>query len=146
MTGDEALERTYLDIVRKAAFHARGRRIVLKSPSNLARIPHVLRIFPDARFVNIVRNPFTVYLSLTNMFRKLIPIHQLQDVEWDELERVIIDVYKADMKRYFATAPSYRATALSRCASKTWSQRRWRSFGGFTTVWISAAGTRRRNR
>lgn len=93
-------ERTYLDIVRKAAFHAPGRRIVLKSPSNLARIPHVLRIFPEARFVNIVRNPFAVYSSLANMFRKLIPIHQLQDVEWDEVERLIVDTYRTNMKRY----------------------------------------------
>ena len=29
-------------IVRKAAFHARGRRVVLKSPTNLARIPQAL--------------------------------------------------------------------------------------------------------
>ena len=93
-------EQAYLGIVRKAAFHARGRRVVLKSPTNLARIPHVLRIFPEARFVNIVRNPYTVYLSLVNMFRKLIPQHQLQEIAWDDVEQSIVHAYQANMKRY----------------------------------------------
>lgn len=93
-------EQAYLGIVQKAAFHARGRRVVLKSPTNLARIPHILRIFPEARFVNIVRNPYTVYLSLVNMFRKLVPQHQVQDIEWDDMERSIVHAYQANMKRY----------------------------------------------
>ena len=93
-------EQAYLGIVRKATFHGNGRRVVLKSPTNLARIPHVLRIFPGARFVNIVRNPYTVYLSLVNMFRKLVPQHQVQDIEWDAMERSIVHAYQGNMKRY----------------------------------------------
>jgi hypothetical protein len=92
--------RVYTDIVRKAAFHQKGRRIVLKSPTNLARIPEILRIFPETRFVNIVRNPYTVYLSLVNMFRVLLPQHQVQDIEWEAMEESIIYAYKANMTRY----------------------------------------------
>ncbi|MYD87157.1 MAG: sulfotransferase, partial [Acidobacteria bacterium] len=57
----ERWERTYLDVVRKATVIAGGRRLVLKSPSNLARVPHILRLFPGAKFVHIVRNPYVVY-------------------------------------------------------------------------------------
>ncbi len=92
--------RVYRAIARKAAFRSRRRRLVLKSPSNLVRLGHVLGVFPEARFVHIVRNPYTVYASLVNMYRKLMPAHQLQAVGWAEVERGIVRAYRSNMRRY----------------------------------------------
>src|SRR5262249_7885322 len=35
--------------------------LLLKSPSHTFRIPLLLELFPDAKFVNIVRNPYDVF-------------------------------------------------------------------------------------
>lgn len=91
---------TYLDVVRKATVAADGRRLVLKSPSNMGRVPHVLRLFPSAKFVHIVRNPYVVYRSLTHMFQRLLPPNQLQDVAWDAFEETIFYAYERSMRRF----------------------------------------------
>jgi len=41
-------------------FAQRDKRLVLSSPANLMRIRLLLQIFPDAMFITLIRNPFTV--------------------------------------------------------------------------------------
>lgn len=54
------------------------RRIVLKSPPHTARIRVLLDLFPDARFVHIVRDPYVVFPSTMNLFRRLYRDYGLQ--------------------------------------------------------------------
>lgn len=53
--------------VKKLSF-SRGRRLVLKSPPHMGRIPVLLKMFPGAKFIHIVRNPYVVYLSTKNLW------------------------------------------------------------------------------
>jgi omega-hydroxy-beta-dihydromenaquinone-9 sulfotransferase len=49
----------------------RSRRIVLKSPTHTARI-HILRqMFPEAKFIHIVRNPCELFPSTVRLWRAL---------------------------------------------------------------------------
>ena len=93
-------ERAYLDVLRKATLAANGRRLVLKSPTNLGRTVQLLRLFPDAKFIHIVRNPYVVYLSTKHMYRTLLPLFRLDDLEPEEITRTIFDSY-ATMTRQF---------------------------------------------
>jgi hypothetical protein len=43
--------------------------LIFKSPPNTCRIKLLLDIFPDARFVHIHRNPYTVYQSTMRMLQ-----------------------------------------------------------------------------
>jgi hypothetical protein len=54
------------------------RRLVLKSPPHTARIPHLLDLFPDARFVHIVRDPYVVFPSTLNLWKSMGKKHALQ--------------------------------------------------------------------
>jgi len=54
------------------------RRLVLKSPPHTARVPTLLEMFPDARFVHIVRDPFVVFASTVNLWKTLGRKHGLQ--------------------------------------------------------------------
>jgi hypothetical protein len=45
-----------------------GRPLVLKSPPHTARIRLLLELFPEARFVHIHRNPYTVFQSFQHYF------------------------------------------------------------------------------
>ena len=93
-------ERAYLDVLRKATLASGGRRLVLKSPTNLGRTAALLRLFPDAKFIHIVRNPYVVYRSMTHLYGKMLPICQLDDVEPEEVAANLLDSYAAMMQRY----------------------------------------------
>jgi len=54
------------------------RRLVLKSPPHTARLPVLLEMFPDARFVHIVRDPYVVFPSTVHLWESLGRKHGLQ--------------------------------------------------------------------
>ncbi len=54
--------------MKKLSF-SKHKRIVLKSPLHLGRIPLLLKMFPGAKFIHITRNPYAVYLSFHNNWR-----------------------------------------------------------------------------
>jgi hypothetical protein len=47
------------------------KRIVLKSPPHTARLATLLEMFPDARFIHIVRDPITVFASTVRTWQAL---------------------------------------------------------------------------
>ena len=49
----------------------RPRRIVLKSPPHTFRIKALLELFPDARFIHIVRNPYVIFPSTIKLWKCL---------------------------------------------------------------------------
>ncbi len=93
-------ERAYLDVLRKATLAAGGRRLVLKSPTNLGRTAELRRLFPDAKFIHIVRNPYLVYRSMKHLYGKVLPICQLADADPDEVIASMLDSYAAMMRQY----------------------------------------------
>jgi hypothetical protein len=70
------------------------KRIVLKSPPHTARIEILLEIFPDARFVHIVRDPYVVFASTVNLWKKLYPRHGLQTPRFVGVEEYVFDTFE----------------------------------------------------
>jgi hypothetical protein len=70
-------KRTFRRFVQTLTFRD-PRRLVLKSPPHTARVPVLLELFPDARFVHIVRDPFVVFPSTVNLWKSLGRKHGLQ--------------------------------------------------------------------
>ena len=91
-------QRVFMAIARRATFAGGGKRLVLKSPTNTGRIPYVLDLFPGARFIHLVRNPFFVYRSMMHLYSKFIPIHQLQAMDPNGMSGHTIYVYKTMMR------------------------------------------------
>ena len=48
-----------------------GRRLVLKSPPHTARVATLLKLFPEARFIHVCRNPFEIYPSTLKLWKIL---------------------------------------------------------------------------
>jgi hypothetical protein len=90
-------ERTFLGLVRQATFANNDKQLVMKSPTNTGRIQHLLRLFPEAKFIHIVRNPFVVYRSMLHLYSKFIPVHQLQPKNTEEMAEVVIQIYRTMM-------------------------------------------------
>jgi hypothetical protein len=71
--------RTFVRFLRALTYRD-PRRLVLKSPPHTARIRVLLEMFPDARFVHIVRDPHVVFPSTVNLWKSLGRTHGLQSV------------------------------------------------------------------
>ncbi len=54
------------------------KRIVLKSPAHTCRIKALLELFPDARFVHIVRDPYVIFPSTVSLWSRLYRDNGLQ--------------------------------------------------------------------
>ena len=57
---------------------ANNRRIVLKSPTHTARVRTILEVFPDARFIHIVRDPLVIYPSTVRLWKSLSEVEGFQ--------------------------------------------------------------------
>ena len=106
-------ERVYLNVLRKATLAAGGRRLVLKSPNNTGRVPHLLRLFPDARFVHITRSPYAVYRSVRHTYRAVLPLSRLQDCPWETIAADSTYCYAAVMRQYLDDRAQIPAGRLS---------------------------------
>ena len=95
-TGDE--RRTWVRALRTFArklIVRRGPRIpVFKSPCHTARIPLLLEAFPDARFVHLHRDPWTVFQSTENMERSVGDLFQYQRRDSSGLQEFILWRYR----------------------------------------------------
>ena len=69
------------------------RRIVLKSPPHTFRIKLLLEMFPKARFVHIVRNPFVIFPSTINLWKRLYRNDGLQVPTYEGLEEHVFATF-----------------------------------------------------
>ncbi len=62
------------------------RRIILKSPPHTFRVKTLLEMFPQARFIHIVRNPFVLFPSTINLWKRMYRNDGLQMPHYDGLD------------------------------------------------------------
>jgi len=70
-----------------------SRRLILKSPTHSCRIKLLLELFPDARFVHIVRDPYVVYSSTMNLWQSLYETQGLQKPTFAGLEDHVFNTF-----------------------------------------------------
>ncbi|TWU27817.1 sulfotransferase family protein [Bythopirellula polymerisocia] len=84
-----------------------SRRIIVKSPPHTARVRTLLELYPDAKFVHIVRDPYDLFVSTMGLWKSLNEVQRIQvlgDQEWVEeyvlgsLERMYA-AYEEDRQR-----------------------------------------------
>ncbi|MCC8357698.1 MAG: sulfotransferase [Oscillospiraceae bacterium] len=95
--------RAYQHILKKKTMTGGGKRLVLKSPDNTAQTDMLRELYPDAKFVNIYRDPYAVVDSTVNMIKSqinLVTLTKLPDVDVDDLledmviHRMTVPMYK----------------------------------------------------
>ena len=93
-------KKLYREMLIKALLNTRGNRIILKNPVNMGRMLHLVDIFPEARFVHIIRNPVIVYLSTLKFLTQLFPTLQLERFTEDDISEMILEIYGKIMRDY----------------------------------------------
>lgn len=81
--------RYYAEIVQKHVYAHGGRRYISKNPSHSPKVKSLHQQFPDAKFINIVRNPLQVIPSSISLFSKHCHTYGDPETEYHLQENVI---------------------------------------------------------
>lgn len=98
----EQWKRTFLWFLKVITLRDQ-RRLVLKSPPHTCRIPTLLELFPDARFIHIVRNPVAIYSSTVNLWKTLNNSQALHTPIFEGMEERVFEMFLHFNNRVQAT-------------------------------------------
>ncbi len=78
---------------RKLSLAADGRRVVLKSPGDTARLQALAARFPRAKFIYLHRDPIEVFHSNRYLWGVVLKEHAVQTLEPEQVDAAIIEHY-----------------------------------------------------
>lgn len=92
----------YEFIVKKVSYVKNGKRLLFKNPPSTCRVSMILDLFPNAKFVHIVRNPWEVYSSTCSHFPRVFNAFAWQSFQDFDVQGYTLDTYEKLMRRYLA--------------------------------------------
>lgn len=96
----EAWKTNFKRFVKRSLLNTNGIRFISKNPPHTARVPQILDMYPNAKFIYIHRNPYEVVRSTMAFFKSILPTTQLQEIDDDTLMSDILWVYKELIEKY----------------------------------------------
>ena len=96
----EAWKRNYLRFVKRCILLTGGKQFISKNPPNTARIPLLLDIFPNAKFIFLHRNPYEVVSSTIRFYKGVLPAQQHQSITDEALEAQVLKIYEELHNKY----------------------------------------------
>jgi len=101
----ERWKRTFLRFLKQVALRNPGQRLVVKSPPHTCRIKVIQELFPRARFVHLVRDPYVLFPSTVNLWKSLYRTHGLQHPTFEGLEEYVLSTFCKMHDRLEQTRP-----------------------------------------
>lgn len=90
-----------LDKLIRISLYKQHKSVFLsKNPPHTGRISTLLEMYPDAKFIYLIRNPYTVFESTMNYFGNIIRSLQLQEISGTSLEEDILVTYRELFEKY----------------------------------------------
>lgn len=102
MTDEERKEWEYKfrKLVNIGLWNTHGTQYLSKNPPHTARVKELLRLYPNAKFIYLVRNPYTVFESTRNFFTNTMKPLMLHHYSVEETEQQILRTYNKMYERY----------------------------------------------
>ncbi|HZN34634.1 MAG TPA: sulfotransferase [Pirellulaceae bacterium] len=97
-------ERAVVAFFRQLTY-ARPGRLLLKSPTHTFRLPTLTRLFPQARWINIARNPYEVFSSTVRLWRSMYQAYGYQRPRLTGLEEFVLATFERMHERLERTRP-----------------------------------------
>lgn len=110
---DEELQefkQTFEKLVKISLWNTGGTQYLSKNPSHTGRIKALSELFPRARYIYIMRNPYTVFESTRSFYLNTIKQLQLNSITDEEMEQNILrnymELYHAYKEQKQSLAPA----------------------------------------
>jgi hypothetical protein len=104
----ERWKRTFVRFLQTLTYRD-PRRLVLKSPPHTARVPVLMGLFPDARFVHIVRDPRVVFPSTVRMRSSMTRGHTLQVPDESRVQERVFQDFRIIYDRLEEARPLFKS-------------------------------------
>ena len=95
----ERWKQTYRYLLQKVAVANHGKQLLLKNPAHSGRLPTILKMFPNARFIHVYRNPFVVLASTLKLMERFLHLLALQRHDWESVREACLVRYQLLMER-----------------------------------------------
>ena len=89
----KTFKETFEKLVKISLWNTGGTQYLSKNPPHTGRIKALVELFPNAKFVYLMRNPYTVFESTRSFFNNTIKPLELQHISEEEMEKNILDAY-----------------------------------------------------
>ncbi len=111
----EGWKQRFQYLMRKLYLHQGRKPLLIKNPVYTGRLAMLAAMFPEAKFIHIHRNPYEVFLSMRNFYKKLLAEFALQGYDHVDIDEAILTVYARMMaahEREAAAMPADRYIEL----------------------------------
>lgn len=95
-------EETFRKLIKISLWNTGGEQFLSKNPPHTGRVRELVKMFPNAKFIYLMRNPYTVFESTRSFFTNTIQPLKLEQFSDEEMEKNILTVYKKLHDRYEA--------------------------------------------
>lgn len=95
-------EEVFVKLIKISLWNTHGTQFLSKNPPHTGRVKELVKMFPNAKFIYLVRNPYTVFESMRSFFTNTIQPLKLQDISPAELESNILSIYSKLYHKYEA--------------------------------------------
>ena len=89
-------------MIKISLWNTQGTQFLSKNPPHTGRVKELVKMFPNAKFIYLMRNPYTVFESTRSFFTNTIQPLKLQDITPAELENNILSIYAKLYHKYEA--------------------------------------------
>ena len=84
---------TFLKLIKISLWNTGGTQFLSKNPPHTGRVKTLLEMFPNAKFIYLKRNPYTVFESTRSFFTNTIQPLRIQEISNQEIEDNFVEVY-----------------------------------------------------
>lgn len=96
----KVFEEVFVKLIKISLWNTGGTQFLSKNPPHTGRVKELVKMFPNAKFIYLMRNPYTVFESTRSFFTNTIQPLKLQDISNEELEKNILSIYAKLYHKY----------------------------------------------
>lgn len=93
-------EEVFTKLIKISLWNTRGKQFLSKNPPHTGRVKELLKMYPNAKFIYLMRNPYTVFESTRSFFTQTIKPLQLQNITEEQMEENILNIYEKLYHKY----------------------------------------------
>ena len=96
----KVFEEVFTKLIKISLWNTQGTQFLSKNPPHTGRVKELVKMFPNAKFIYLMRNPYTVFESTRSFFTNTIQPLKLQDVSNEQLEENVLSIYAKLYHKY----------------------------------------------